>query len=271
MRLDLSKLSGLHVRCANWRTVIALAIAGVLSGGATAQVLIQPVVVELSQQRRVASVTLSLSSKARAPVRLQADVLSWRQDLLGRPVSEYTDDLLVTPPLVVIQPGERQVFRVALRKISPSTDELSYRLLLEDISDQVDQDQAPGVNVRFRMNYDLPVLVAPIGKVVERVRWKLCDAPDHPVAPQSSSLNTPPGPTCLRVLNDGSRRLKIRNLTLVSSDGTEVIALKEAETLLAGTVREWRIPSPPSRTRMLQGVLLESDRGHTLKAEDGGF
>ena len=73
--------------------------------------LIQPVVVELSARQRVASVSISLSNKAKSSLRLQADVLRWTQDLNGRPLTEYTDDILVTPPLGI--PGAKSVGRRA--------------------------------------------------------------------------------------------------------------------------------------------------------------
>lgn len=247
------------------RACLALAWSAWLTiptGGAYAQVLIQPVVVELSQQKRVASVAVSLSSTAKSPLRLQADVFHWAQGLDGRPITGHTDDLLVTPPLTVIRPGERQVFRVAFRHASPSNDELAYRLLIEDITSEADANSltARDVQVRFRTNYDLPVLVASLGKPTPRLRWKAC--PD-------ASLNA--SEVCLRVLNDGNRRVRVQKVTVLGANREASMSLQESETLLAGTEREWRIPILGGATLIPQSVLIESGHGETLKAEDGGF
>ena len=87
------------------------------SGPAAAQVLINPVLVELNPNQRVASITVSLSEKATAPMRLQAEVLRWQQDARGESVSQPSNDLLVTPPIADIRPGEKQMFRIALRGV----------------------------------------------------------------------------------------------------------------------------------------------------------
>ena len=65
------------------------------SGSAVAQVLISPVVVELGARQRTVAVTVTLSDKASGPMRLQADMLRWEQDVQGRDVTEPSDDLTI--------------------------------------------------------------------------------------------------------------------------------------------------------------------------------
>ncbi len=105
-------------------------IAGIAQG----QMLIRPVVVELAARQRAAAISVTLGDTARAPVRLQAELLRWTQDLEGRPITVASNDLIVSPPLVELQPGQRQVIRVALRA-APSNEELAYRLILEDVAE----------------------------------------------------------------------------------------------------------------------------------------
>lgn len=98
-----------------WLAGAGLVTALLASGTALAQVLISPVVVELGARQRAIAVTVSLSDQARAPMRLQAELLRWTQDVQGQAVTEPGDDLLVTPPIADLRPGGKQVFRIALR------------------------------------------------------------------------------------------------------------------------------------------------------------
>lgn len=256
---------------------VASAAALLLSqGAAVAQVVIQPVVVELGAKQRVASISIALSSRATSPLRLQADVLSWHQDLDGKPVVEYTDDLLVTPPLIEIRPGGSQVFRLALRGSRPSADELAYRLRLEDISAETDSPLVgPGVRINFRTNYDLPVMVGPTSPTLELLRWKPCpadaDEASQPPTALSHTRSTSSTKACVRVINEGNRRVKVQKVTAIGTDWRESLSLREGEAVLVGTEREWRIPLSKDQKGPVRAVLIETAQGKTLTAKDGGF
>lgn len=249
-----------------WLAGAGLAGALLASGTALAQVLISPVVVELdARQRAVAVVTVALSDQARAPMRLQADLLRWKQDVLGQAVTESSDDLLVTPPIAELQPGARQVFRVALRGARPAPEELAYRLILEDVAEPTAAaNSAPGIIIKFRMRYDLPVLVAPVGPVVNALRWKPCP-------PEAVSAATRTAEACVRLLNAGNRRLKVQTLTLTGEGWQHALPLKDGVNVLAGSEREWRVPLAKGQTPALRGIEVQTARGETLQAEDGEF
>lgn len=254
-----------------WWAGAGLLAALLASGPALAQVLISPVVVEVGARQRVAAVTVTLSDKARVPMRLQAEILRWRQDVQGASVTAPSDDLLVSPPIADLQPGDKQVFRVALRGPRPSPEELAYRLILENVAKPVAAAAAssPGMIIKFRMRYDLPVLVAPASPVVNALRWKPCEPNAastrvKPVAPRTVDV-------CLRMLNAGNRRVKVQTLTLAGDGWSQALTLKDGETLLAGTEREWRVPMAANQTSALRGVQVLTASGETLQAETGAF
>jgi fimbrial chaperone protein len=236
-----------------------------LTGGAAlAQVQINPVLVELGARQRAVTLTVSLSANASAPMRLQAELLRWEQDSQGLAVTEPSDDLLVTPPLVDIAPGATQVFRIALRGARQSPGELAYRLVLEDIAEATEKvDLAPGLSIKVKMRYDLPVMVAPSGKVVNALQWKPC-------APEAAQAATPV-PACVRLLNAGNRRVKLQTLTFEGDGWQQALAFKEGENLLAGAQREWRLPLLPGHDGKLTGIQVQTVRGGTLRAENGTF
>jgi fimbrial chaperone protein len=243
-----------------WAAFLCL-IAGVAQG----QVLIQPVVVELAARQRAVAGHVTLGDTARAPVRLQAELLRWTQDREGRPITVASDDLIVSPALAELQPGQRQVFRIALRG-APSDQELAYRLILEDVAEPAAAATAgaPGMGVSFRMRYDLPVLVAPAAKVRNTLRWSPC-----PVAAAKPAAAAP-AEACVRVLNAGNRRVKVQTLTLAGDGWQQPLFIKDGENVLVGSEREWHVPLANGQSGELRGVQVQTVRGETLQAEGEG-
>lgn len=242
-------------------TVAAFGLLG--AGLASAQVLLQPVVLEMSPRQRTVVVSVTLSDKAAAPLRLQAQLLRWSQDTEGRSVTEPTEELLVSPPIADLQPGKRQVFRVAVRNARPLREEAAYRLVLEDIAEPpTDESGKPMPGVNIRMRYDMPVMLAATGKVTQALQWKPCAAP-------------PPGPrmaeACVRVRNAGNRRIKVQEMQLAGDGWRQALAVKENATILAGAERELRVPLQGARGGAVKEVRLQTAHGENLQAEPGGF
>lgn len=246
---------------ANWPQGCVVFLC-LIAGMAQAQVQFQPVVVELAARQRVVAVNVTLGDTAPAAVRLQAQLLRWTQDREGRSTTAPSDDLVISPPLAELQPGQQQVFRIALRS-APHNEELAYRLIFEDIAEPVAlASDAPGMAINFRMRYDLPVLVAPAGKVQNALRWNAC--PPNAAQPTRAEA-------CVRLLNAGNRRVKVQTLTVTGDGWQQALAIKDGETVLVGTEREWRVPLAGSQTGALHGVQVQTTRGETLRAEAGGF
>jgi fimbrial chaperone protein len=177
-----------------------------------------------------------------------------------------------------LQPGGKQVFRVALRGARPAPEELAYRLILEDVAEaHAGTIVAPGGTINFRMRYDLPVLLAPVGNVVNSLRWKPCPS-EATQASASATSSAKPQATrsseaCVRLLNSGNRRVKVQTLTL-TLDGNgwqQALSLKDGENVLAGAEREWHVPLANGQAGALRGVQVQTARGETLTAESGGF
>lgn len=258
-----------------WVTAICFSALFMASGAAVAQAVINPVVIELGAGQRIGAVTVTLSETATAPMRLQAELMRWEQDVQGADLTEPNDDLLVTPVIAELRPGEKQVFRVALRGVRPAPEELAYRLILEDIAEPTNATNiAPGIAINFRMRYDLPVLVAPVGPIVNALRWKPCQSQADELAgpaSQAKSATTRTTEVCLRVLNAGNRRVKVQTLMLAGNGWQQTVVLKDGVNVLAGAEREWRIPLQSGQIDTLRGVQVQTARGETLQAEAGEY
>jgi fimbrial chaperone protein len=243
--------------CASWclrRAAVPLPF--LVAGAAAAQALISPVVVEFAPKQKIATVRVTVSDRAVKPMRLQAQLLKWQQDLHGAALTQASEDLIVTPRIAELKPGEQQVLRLALRGSLPADTERAYRLVLEDIGEPSAIDMGNGAAVNFRMAYDLPVMVSPRGTPVIAMSWRAC--PRETTAPARQGL-------CVRITNVGSRRVKVQSLTLVGAGWEKSVAFPEPDPVLSGAEREWVLPVLAQGP--IRGVKVRTASGQLLQAE----
>lgn len=243
----------------------AMALCAAASG-AGAQILIDPVVIELGARQRSAQLTLTLSSRAAGPAVLQTEALRWRQGLQGQPEFEATGDLLVVPPIVELKPGESQLVRVAFRGTRDTPRELAYRLVLEDAS----PPRSDGQGISFRMRYDLPVMVGPasaptsLPPVQQSLRWSACEEASGQA---NSNTTTNANTVCVRLANTGQRRVTLQKLALNGANWS--LPVEQPGTVLAGDTREWRLTRPAHASGAVQAVTAETSRSETVGARLG--
>jgi fimbrial chaperone protein len=238
------------------RGLLALA-AGAAAVPASAGVVVSPVVLEVSSPRR--PVTVTVTNSGDRAVTFQTGALLWQQaDGVDR--YEPTSELVVVPPIVEVPPHASQVFRVMLRSPAPSPVERTYRLLLEDITQELAATGGQAA-ISFRLNHSLPVMVAPAGKVQDAIRWKPCTADG---AARAATV-------CIRVLNAGNRRVKFEALTVAGDGWQQVLSLQAGENVLAGAQREWHVPLAKGQGGAPRDLQVRTARGETLQAESGGF
>jgi len=130
--------------------------------------------------------------------------------------------------------------------------------------------------IKFRMRYDLPVLLAPAGPVMNVLRWKPCPTDAVPASSAAASVIAKPATprtneSCVRLLNAGNRRVKVQTLTLSGDNWQQALPLKDGVNVLAGAEREWHVPLTTGQAGALHGVHITTTRGETLQAESGGF
>jgi fimbrial chaperone protein len=206
----------------HWLRAAAAGAALVIAAPWPAQAQqIAPVLVELSAARRVVSVTVV--NRSDQPMTLQSQVLSWDQ---GDGADRYAEssDLLVVPPVATIMGGATQIFRVALRR-PPPTQELAYRLILQDVTaeTQAPTAQNGSATVRLQFRHSLPVFVAPQGKASADARLVPCAA-------------EPANARCIRLQNDGAQHVKVVRLVVEGAGWRKELP---PATVLAASSRQW--------------------------------
>ena len=197
--------------------LLAISVAVIGCGGAAFALGVSPVIVELAPGKPVATITIS--NTAVEPIVFQAEILTYGE----------TNDLVVVPAIAEVTAGGSQIFRVALRRPEAVPVERAYRLVLDNITEDKRPDEAKQSNVKFRISHNLPVFVTSVG--VPRVQPRMA-----PCAP-------PQGKACVRLDNDGNRRIKITGLVV---EGGSVVRrdMKIVDTVLAGAWKQWTFDRP---------------------------
>jgi fimbrial chaperone protein len=232
-----------------WPRRLALACA------TAAAVLVVPLAPASGLQ--VSPIGLRLASSAQAdalwltntgsdPVHAQVRVFHWSQ-ADGKDVLEPSRDLVVSPPMVTIAPGDRQMVRVIRQVAAPSGTEASYRVLVDELP--IDAGDRPGL--KFVLRYSVPVFLAPAGdpavKVTLRASWE--DSPGGPM---------------LRVSNTGNGHAQIADVVWRGAQGQHTVLLAGlVGYALPGSTMSWHLPQGASHAA---GVVKARVNGETSES-----
>jgi fimbrial chaperone protein len=209
----------------HWNTVRRVAVCAltlfVSSVAAAATWEIDPVRVELSPQQQTAAIKIKNNSNQ--PTKIQINVVAWSQSE-GKEVYTQSKELLVSPPMVTIAANSEQIIRAALRRHADATNELSYRINLQELPAQ----PAPGfTGLQVALRIGLPVFVKPkSGKASPKMLW---------------SVTRIAGDTLkVELHNQGNAHVQVSDFALYIP-GEELALVKESGSsyVLAGQAHEW--------------------------------
>ncbi len=204
---------------------------------------VEPLRIDLSAPHKTAVLTITNFSDQ--PTTLQIQYLAWSQEM-GQDVLVPTRELLVTPPIVTIPPKSAQIVRIAFRKAPHKSQELSYRISLQEIP-SLKQDKEKGVEVAMRIG--IPVFVQPEGeKVVSKLSWRATAAPENTIK--------------LELINEGAAHIKVTDLVLSSIEREIKIAQDSATVyVLPGQTHTWML-------KPLTSAKVEEEHLHLLAYTD---
>jgi fimbrial chaperone protein len=185
-------------------------------------VIISPVHLNMSVKKPIISFTVTNDSAE--VITYQISTLSWQQ-VDGKDTYDETRQLIVSPPIVSIEPNSTQTFRVGLFKESSHLVEEAYRVVLDDITTYLPDNSKN--SLKFIFNHNLPLFYAPV-KRIDSVVWTTCE----------SAVK---GTSCLHIENKGNRHIKLVNFIAVSA--TQEEPLRNAKTVLAGSTSKWFYPT----------------------------
>jgi fimbrial chaperone protein len=121
---------------------------------------VKPIRVFLSKD--AGSTVLTIENQDQKVLRLQVRAYAWTNDRHGQPVLTPSDDLIVFPTLVDINPMEHRSIRIGFSG-NADAKELTYRIALDEmpsLDSQLSKSRAPGLQVRTRIT--VPVFFTPL-------------------------------------------------------------------------------------------------------------
>lgn len=183
-------------------------------------------------------VAFSIRNLTEQPVLLQTSIKKWQQKN-QKEIYFSQSELLVAPPIVQIKPGERQTFRVALRKVlSALKEEQTYRLFLQEV---ITEKQKKQRGLHFAVRVGLPIFIEP--QIIEptKLSWKL----------QKSSTGF-----ALTATNLTNHHVQITKISVGADDhGQMVVDKKVFQYLLANRSYTWRLSKKDFKSSHKKGEL----------------
>jgi fimbrial chaperone protein len=189
---------------------------------------------------------LWLTNTGTEPVHAQVRVFRWSQ-ANSRDELEPSRDLVVSPPMVTIAPGDRQMVRAIRQVPAPSGAEASYRVIVDELP--IDASDQPGL--KFVLRYSIPVFLAPAG--------------DPPVRATLQAMwdNSPDGPV-LRVSNTGDGHAQIADVVWRGAKGQSTVLFAGlVGYALPGSTMSWHLPQG---ARQAGGTVKARINGETSES-----
>ncbi|MBB3227921.1 fimbrial chaperone protein [Luteibacter sp. Sphag1AF] len=184
-------------------------------------------------------------------IHAQVRVFRWTQ-VDGKDVLEPSRDIIVSPPMITVAPGERQLVRVIRGADAPADTEASYRVLVDELP--VDQDSKPGL--RFVLRYSIPVFLSPTDgrAVVANLRAQWVDSPEGPA---------------VRVINTGNGHAQLADLAIAGPNNRHTTVLPGlVGYTLPGSTMTWRLPEGTRRAGATLRVRINGDASESTLAMD---
>lgn len=193
---------------------------------------------------------LWLTNTGAETIHAQARVFRWTQRD-GKDQYSASTDLVVSPPIMSIAPGDRQMVRV-IRQVAPPDDgETAYRLIVDELPVNKPKGLA------FVLRYSIPVFVVPKdhGTVHATLDARWSDAPDGPR---------------LRVRNSGDGHAQIADLVSVDARGRRTTVLPGlVGYALPDSEMSWSLPANTPRTGTFRARINGETSDSVLVAGPG--
>ena len=120
---------------------------------------VTPVRMYMAPKDRAIAVTIS--NDGDDALVMQADVYVWKQKPGGEDELSLTEDMILSPPILKLAPHSRQVVRLAMLRARPTTEQLTYRLIVREVPEAKPPEQ--NLQLQLALAFSLPVFITPSG------------------------------------------------------------------------------------------------------------
>ncbi|MGC4367405.1 fimbrial biogenesis chaperone [Hydrogenophaga sp. R2] len=203
---------------------LALLLVGQTTIGWAGSFSVSPVRIYMKPRDRAVAITLT--NEGDTAVALQADVFAWSQTADGTDQLVLSEDLILSPPIIRLEAGARQVVRLALLRPADMSQQLTYRLIVREVP-EITQPKQQGIQLPIALALSMPVFITP----PPARREVACEL----VRGEAGA----PGVSCA---NTGTAYAQIREVRLHRNDQT--LARSEGGAYLLPGARRTVMPKP---------------------------
>ncbi|WP_282397995.1 molecular chaperone [Pseudomonas sp. PS01298] len=247
--------------------LLAMALLGASQAQAASSVLIWPIdpVLEADQQASA----LWLENRGTETANLQVRVFAWRQNGFD---DQYQNqrDVIGSPPVARIEPGQKQLVRLTRTKDVPPGQELAYRIIIDEIPAPRQpgaEDGKTAASIQFQMRYSVPLFAYGAGLWSKEDLTRQRD-------PKGAGV---PDLTWRKVAEGGRSYIEIRNRGAVHARLTDVAVKQGGQNrpvteglmgyVLPGATMRWPVPEPLASG---QELLLKVNGAPTVQSVKPG-
>lgn len=210
----------------------ALAMPHTAAAQQGGSVLIWPINPVIEADTRAGA--LWLENKGGNPVTVQVRIFAWAQED-GREVYGEQDEILGTPPIITIQPGDRQLIRLTRTTPPPAEAERPYRLVIDEVPTS-DGAAGGGAAVSFRMRYSLPLFSYATNQTDPKK-----PAP-RPVPQMAWRIGSDGGARFIEISNTGAGHARLTDVALSGGQGRWTMAEGLFGYILPESSMRWDLP-----------------------------
>lgn len=221
--------------------VFVLFLLGV-EEGRTSSFNVSPLKIVLSGKS--SSALLEITNQSAESLRLQLSVSAWDQSPTGEILLGATDDIILFPPLLTIEPGELRKIRLGAVTTRGAA-EKTYRVVLEELP-TMKSSSTGGGQVRVLTRMTIPVFLDP-SQVVS--------------SGQIEGLTMRNATASFEIRNNGSTHFTPQHIRLTGKGaGGQAVAKHEISGwyILAGGTRRFDVPLSPADCRRLKSLAVEA-------------
>lgn len=159
----------------------------IFSSYSSAALLIWPVQLQLNNDEK--SIALWVENQGQSEQVLQARAFSWIQRN-GEELLEKQNSLVISPPIIKIAPGKKQLIRVMNKTPAQPGKLLTYRIILDEIPKKssikkADESENLNQGIKFQFRYSLPLFIygkglsanakdkLPSTEIAKNLSWKI--------------------------------------------------------------------------------------------------
>lgn len=125
----------------------------------SAEFSVTPVRIYMAARDRAVAITVV--NEGDEEIVMQADLYTWRQKPGGEDDLVLTEDIILSPPIVKLAPRSRQIVRLARLSAQPTTDQLTYRMIVREVPEA--RPPSPDLKLQIALAFSLPVFITPPG------------------------------------------------------------------------------------------------------------